>query len=173
MIIDFLNMKCSDSKKNIPCNTFQLYTKKSNLYTKDSITSQFTKSVGSGLFTKVQVNTGECIVTFNGENITNDLYKLRTDAGLGGYMIRLTKQNYLDCYTMRMQNKCFASLANSALKCYDKKNNIFAKNNSKLRIYKVKNTKTWIASLIATKKITANSEILWPYGKSYVFPEKS
>ena len=153
-------------------NNTTLYVGRSNLYRKDPINGTYSKSIGFGLFTSEDIVVGERIISFNGETITREEYHLRTAAGRGGYITYLSEEAYLDCYNTRHANGCLASLANCALHCYDSKHNRFAINNAEYRSYRVPRTNTWVASLVATKKISARSEILWPYGASYVYPHE-
>jgi len=153
-------------------NNTTLYVGRSNLYRKDPINGTYSKSIGFGLFTSEDIVVGERIVSFNGETITREEYHLRTAAGRGGYITYLSEEAYLDCYNTRHANECLASLANCALHCYDSKHGRFAINNAEYRSYRVPRTNEWVASLVATKKIPARSEILWPYGVSYVYPHE-
>jgi len=132
-------------------NNATLYVGRSNLYRKDPINGTYSKTIGFG-------------------SITREEYQLRTAAGRGGYITYLSEEAYLDCYNTRHANECLASLANCALHCYDSKHGRFAINNAECRSYRVPRTNAWVASLVATKKIPARSEILWPYGVSYVYP---
>ena len=147
-----------------------LYVGRSKLYRKDRINGTYSKSVGMGLFTSVPIVVGERIVSFNGEVVNEEQYHLRSAEGRGGYMTYLKEKLYLDCYHTRMNNQCLASIANCALHCMDSSTNRIAVNNAQYRAYKIPHTNTWMASLLATRRIEPNNEILWPYGATYMYP---
>ena len=85
------------------------------------------------------------------------------------------RANYLvkySSYNNRMNNQCLASIANCALHCIDSSTNRIAINNAQYRAYKIPHTNTWMASLLATRRIKPNDEILWPYGATYMYPNE-
>lgn len=147
-----------------------IYVARSKLFRKDPINNTYTKSIGMGLFTALRIVKGQRITTFNGEVIDEVVYELRTATGRGGYMLFLALNVYLDCYRSRHENQCLASLANCALHCFDSTTNSPAVNNAEYRSYKLPHEERWMASLVATRTIIPQQEILWPYGASYTYP---
>jgi hypothetical protein len=88
--------------------------------------------------------------------------KLRDDLGFGGYMIGFSENCIMDNFFVR--DLCFASMANSPCNLVDT-NDMRVFSNATLYIDRIKQ----VASLVATKTIPPNSEILWDYGNKYSF----
>jgi hypothetical protein len=154
----------------VPRSNSTLYVKTSKLFRKDPVNNRYTKSIGLGLFTSVVIEPNDRIITFKGEIISVEQYHLRTAKGEGGYIVRLSDREYLDCYKSRWENRCLASIANCALHCFDSSTNREARNNAEYRAYHHNDARGWVASLFATRRIQSQTEILWPYGTSYIYP---
>ncbi len=120
------------------------------LYTQ---TSQL-KNCGKGLFTAVDIYKDEVIAIFTGEILTDRQSALRANKGKDKYFIGMLDGTIMDS----MHANCFAKYANDA---NGLTSNSF-KNNSSIFIDENDNV-----SIIATKKIKANTEIFCSYGKEY------
>jgi hypothetical protein len=155
----------------VPRNNNTLYVTRSKSFRKDLINNTYTRSIGNGLFTSVEIQANQRIIQFNGEVISVQEYHLRTARGQGGYIIQLSDTDYLDCFKTRWDNQCLASIANCALNCFDSATNRLARNNAELKAYHHSDQRGWIASLVATRRIGPQTEILWPYGSNYIYPE--
>lgn len=154
----------------VPRNNSTLYVTRSKLFRKDPVNNTYTRSIGHGLFTSVEILPNQRIVQFNGEVISVQEYHLRTARGHGGYIIHLSDTYYLDCYRTRWDNQCLASIANCALHCFDSSTNRLARNNAEYKAYHHSDRRGWVASLVATRRIAPQTEILWPYGSHYIYP---
>ena len=85
--------------------------------------------------------------------------------GLGGYQIRFSENEYLDCMNFS-ESMCMASMSNSPTDCWDKRTKEYAVANSYLSI----SHKYRRATLKALSDIGPNVEFLWTYGDEYRYP---
>ena len=143
-------------------NMRRLYRVKSLNKAKDGGTVSF------GLKSKEKILTGQTIGAFKGKKVSHKEMLRRQELGLGGYTLGLLgKHNYLDCYAEAKSTpiKCLLSMANTA-------NNLYAPNLERHLTSKDNNSRVVIttktAILYATEDIEAGTEILWPYGTSYI-----
>jgi hypothetical protein len=123
------------------------------------------RTVGRGLFAYVSFKPGDRICYFlKVDFITNEERVRREDSGCGGYMIQFSKKLIHDSF--RRRDDCYASMANSPTNLV----NVNGKNViSNARLVLGQTVK--VASLLATTHILPFSEILWCYGKKYVYPK--
>jgi len=141
-------------------NNNTLYVTRSKLFRKFPVDNTYTRSIGHGFFTSVTILPNQRIIQFNGEVILAQEYHLRTARGQGGYIIQLSDTDYLDCYKTRWDNQCLASIANCALHCFDSATNRLARNNAELKAYHHTDQRGWIASLVTTRHIGPQTEII-------------
>jgi hypothetical protein len=130
--------------------------------------NRYTVPIGDGLFSHLRSLPGTVIATFKGEEISAAEGLLRTQAGRGRYMIKISEVLVYDCYPYYIQRECMASYANSPKNCYDTTTKRKAKKNCKLRVGRLASG-AWRAQLVATCTIEADKEHLYDYADEYVF----
>jgi hypothetical protein len=124
----------------------------------------FVRRIGDGSFSTLSYKSNDRICTFVGELITNDDYKLREDAGQGGYAVYVNQDYCLDCPV----DNCLASYANSPRRAFDTVTQKKAEANCRIaRSFKDGDV---VICLRATKIIMARDEICYSYGKEYRYP---
>ena len=69
----------------VPRNNNTLYVTRSKLFRTNLINNTYTRTIGHGLFTSVEIQLNQRIIQFNGEVIFVQEYHLRTARGQGGY----------------------------------------------------------------------------------------
>ena len=120
----------------------------------------------NGLFCSMllpSTKSGLKLAEFKGVIITE---RHRQELGIeGGYVLK-THKGLLNCYDNAMRGLCKASMANSAIHCFNKSGNRNAVNNCTIRVNG--NTVTlYTAKNIA---IPPNRELLWAYQSAYQYP---
>jgi hypothetical protein len=120
----------------------------------------------NGLFCSMllpSTKSGLKLAEFKGVIITE---RHRQELGIeGGYVLK-THKGLLNCYDNAMRGLCKASMANSAIHCFNKSENRNAVNNCTIRVNG--NTVTlYTAKNIA---IPPNRELLWAYQSAYQYP---
>jgi len=144
-----------------------LYVKPSDYYAFNFITQSYTESLKDGLFSKRGYKEDERIVFFvDGEEIDKNEMEKRSKQGMGGYMVGINKNKFLDFYKSRMNNACFASCANSAIPSNplrNKRTDQQAFMNMYLVRFLNKNSKRWEISYKAMYDILANIELFGDY----------
>jgi hypothetical protein len=138
------------------------YEEVDGLYRADSKLIKPNVDFGFGLFAAVPKLKGKKVATFIGEFITYSQGDARTNAGFGGYMIRIREDRLLDCFNYR--DICMASLANSPAGARVNPSMKRAKANCTLVVRSDR------AYLVAKRIILPGEEILWSYGNLYVMP---
>lgn len=125
--------------------------------------------IGKGLFANVFIHPNELIDYFQG--IFRNREELDRCKGPNKYYsIQINANLFLDCYEFCMQEICLCSYANSPEGCdYVLQNGRKAKAVANARL--VVTSEDGRAKLISTTSIKVGKEILWDYGKDYVFPE--
>jgi hypothetical protein len=143
-----------------------LYHKPSLLRAKTSLRGQYSRPIGDGLFSQIRYKKNDLIVSFIGELVSFEEVEARTEAGRGGYILEITKEEYLDCYHYR--HVCMASYANDPRYCWNFATGVCKQAKPNCRV--VLNRATRVISLKADKDILPHVELLWVYGGDYVFP---
>jgi hypothetical protein len=125
---------------------------------------QPTTTIGDGLYALVDIPTGVNLAFFNGQLLkTKELTPFIKEQHKG-YIIALTNQLYLDCYSYKQSRKCFASFANTANGLQDPQNpRVTPTNNAQLVVNVAKKT----AHLRTIKPISKGDEILYAYGRYF------
>jgi hypothetical protein len=131
-------------------------------------TGYYSKKIGQGLFSKVAYTNGELIAIFNPEVISASEGLRRTQLGLGGYMIKISKSQVLDCRPNFVRGKCMASFANSPKRCFDTATGRLAIKNANLTVGLL-SSGVWRAKLTAFGKINPSREIMYSYQSEYKF----
>jgi hypothetical protein len=121
-------------------------------------------TIGDGLYALVDIPTGVNLAFFNGQLLkTKELTPFIKEQHKG-YIIALTNQLYLDCYSYKQSRKCFASFANTANGLQDPQNpRVTPTNNAQLVVNVAKKT----AHLRTIKPISKGDEILYAYGRYF------
>ena len=144
-----------------------LYIKTSEYLAFDRRTQSFITSLKDGLFSTKGYKQDERIVAFvDGEEIDKNEMEKRSKQGMGGYMVGINKNKFLDFYKSRMNNACFASCANSAIPSNplrNKRTDQQAFMNMYLVRFLNKNSKRWEISYKAMYDILANIELFGDY----------
>jgi hypothetical protein len=142
-----------------------LYIKHSDLVLVHEGRKRTDIDMGSGLFCSMllpSTRKGIKLVEFKGSLISRSEMERRDRNGLGGYVVS-TLTGLLDCYGHAKNGTCKASMANSALNCFNVSEGRSAANNCRLS-----NGALWTIANIA---IPANRELLWAYNAGYRYPE--
>jgi hypothetical protein len=121
--------------------------------------SSWTICIGDGLFSSLRYLPSNTIAIFDGEEISAAECVIRTTAGNGGYIIRLSVDKVLDCYAAYRRGTCMASYANCPKLCRDTATNKLAKKNCRLAVRVLANGKRR-AQLLAVCTIKPEKEIL-------------
>jgi len=144
-----------------------LYTKPSEYLAFDRKTKSFRVSLKDGLFSTQGYKQDERIVCFvDGEEIDKNEMEKRSEQGMGGYMVGINKNKFLDFYKSKMNNLCFASCANSAMPSFpllNKRTDKQALMNMYLVRFFNKNSKRWEISYKAMHDILPNVELFADY----------
>ena len=119
--------------------------------------------IGDGLFSNLPYLPAAHIIDYVGEVITVEESILRDAVGRGGFMIKLSESELLDCYASCSANQCKASKAKCATGLFNTKNRCAATSNASIRVSKL--NVTWRVRLVASKAIPAHKEILTTYGR--------
>jgi len=146
-----------------------LYVSPSNLRVEGDVKGIYDKTVGDGLFTRMPINKGDIIAEFLNEWITRTDYEERTEAGKGGYIIKIKEKDkidrYMDCYNF--QHICKASKANSVVRAIDLSSYRKAIENSSMFVRKDSSR----VFLKAKSYIPCNGEIMYHYADEYQYPD--
>jgi hypothetical protein len=140
-----------------------LYTLPSTYLAFTEETQSYSRSIGLGLFSRIQYKKGDVIAWFNGEIISQEEMLQKEEEGKGGYVVYICENVLLDCYEKCKDMICLASYANSSRNCWDTSTNSRAVNNASLSV----DRETRTACLKATCIIPPEKEISWPYASSY------
>lgn len=125
-------------------------------------------NMGSGLFCSMLLPSTKCgikLAEFKGVRITEAQLRVIDDAGLGGYVIQ-TRDWVIDCYNNARDGLCMASMANSALRCFNKSLGSTAVNNCKIKVHK----NTVSLYTMPNTAIPPNRELSWAYQNGYRYP---
>ena len=142
---------------------------RSSLFVKDT-NGMWTKSVGNGLFARVEFSCGAFIAKFVGELISCPLFRTRASEGKGGYGIKVNSGVVLDCYEQAKRGHCFASMANSPLNAMTKLRDKNGKSRFKEAVANCKIVVCQMSlsvSLRTTTAVSPGTEFCYCYGKSY------
>jgi len=140
-----------------------LYGAPSNLRAKNKDIDLYDRTIGDGLFSLIPYTSGQIITVFIGYYISSEA--LEDSYFPPGYMIQLTRNVILDCYSTKRW-LCMASLANSCKGCIDMKTKLKAKANSNIHV-----DKKFRVTLKTLHNIGKFEEIICNYGMGYIFPE--
>ena len=143
-----------------------LYTAQSWCRARDPETNQFTKTIGSGLFTSVAIARDQRLCTFSGVICTAEQYAEAEAAGRGGYAIHINADTLIDCY--KTKHLCLASMANCGSNVRSMRSGVPTAVQNNCRLVVRSNPPS--ASLVSTCRIRKHEEILWDYGAEYVYP---
>lgn len=77
---------------------------------------RWNKSVGNGLFAKVNLSKNDIVAQFVGEIVTFDEFQRRDSGENCRYGIEMKKGVVLDCFDAATKGLCLASMANSPYK---------------------------------------------------------
>jgi hypothetical protein len=125
--------------------------------------------LGSGLFCSMllpSTKNGIKLAEFKGVIITEAERRIREERGFGGYVIA-TQDGLLDCYEHAKNHTCKASMANSALRCFNRSENTSAVNNCQIKV----KGRTVTLYTAANTIIPPNRELLYSYHASYKYPD--
>lgn len=131
--------------------------------------------LGKGLFSNILLPAapqGIRLCRYEGESISENVYKTRTNAGLGGYIIKTgstLNDPYLDCRLQMQRGICKASRANTALHAFNISTDSPAVNNCDLRV----NGSVVTIYTKPNTSIPAHRELLLAYQRGYKFPDPS
>jgi hypothetical protein len=133
---------------------------------KSTLKSNVGLKIGDGLFATEDIPKGK-IIDFQG-TICNKEQLASFDKEFG-YIVKITKNYYLNCYHYAIANpcKCLASKANSPWQCQFK--GIKAKRNCILKVGITHGRKTAALWTIPGIPIRQGDELLWSYGTSFKF----
>jgi hypothetical protein len=144
-----------------------LYVKQSDYVAFSEVTQSFTAKLKYGLFSSKSYEEDDRIAIFlDGELIDCDEKNRRSEQGLGGYIVGINENKFLDFRKSRMENLCFASCANSALPTFPLRHirtDAQAFMNMYLCRYWNKATKKWEISYKAMNNILPNVELFGDY----------
>ena len=142
----------------------------STMRRRNSVTSAYSETIGNGLFSQKKFKPGDHLLNFVGNVISKTEYVRRTEIGRGGYILANRNETcFLDCFDQARTNTCWASMANSPYGCHVAGTNIAATANARLVTFAHGNgTYTW--SLKAILPIPRGQEILFNYGRNYIYP---
>ena len=121
-------------------------------------------SIGDGLFCSMLLPSspqGIKVASFLGDTINEDMLAMKEAKGEGGYVVKV-HDKLIDCYRNAMTGRCKSSKANSALNCFNNREQKNAKNNCTLR-----NGALWT---MPNTTIPPNRELLWAYSRGYTYP---
>jgi len=134
------------------------------LYTKYSdFTTAAGASIGKGLFSTITRSVGDNIVNYVGDVIRAVDYEARVANGFGGYAIRISATQFLDCY--KYKNTCKASMCNDF---HNLRHKTRPRYNAASNVKIVVDARRGIARLEAITPILANTELLTDYGEVLV-----
>ena len=117
----------------------------------------YTRDCGQGLFCDEDILKGVLIAPFVGKHVNLTKEQVKRVSQRNRYLIHISGDLYLECKESRMNNECKASVANTSRNAFDYNLNRLAKNNAYISDCK----------LYAHNFIPKDTEILWPYGRSY------
>jgi hypothetical protein len=136
-------------------------------YCARSANGEYTRDIGTGLYSSVDLPANRRLVKFNGTVRTREEYEARVLEGKGGYAIHLNAENVLDCYDS--QHLCYASMANSSTGVRTTKPGLSAHAQTNCRLV-VSNPALGLAHLDTIRPVAAHKELFWVYGEDYIFP---
>ena len=114
-----------------------------------------TRSIGLGLFTRIDIPSGNEICRYIGERTSKEKYEEDARQGFSHYCIMISQSEYYNCYQQAKIGLCKASFANSPIQ---------------LEGAPKQNARREGMKLFAISAIPANEEVLCSYGLGYKFP---
>ena len=114
-----------------------------------------TRSIGLGLFTRIDIPSGNEICRYIGERTSKEKYEEDARQGFSHYCIMISPSEYYNCYQQAKIGLCKASFANSPIQ---------------LEGAPKQNARREGMKLFAISAIPANEEVLCSYGLGYKFP---
>lgn len=146
-----------------------LYSQASTLRGKDRSTGLYYLLLGDGLFSNIDYKVGDHIADYHGELIFEAEAERRTAAGKGGYMIYISNEVRMDCYTTCQSGDCKASKANSCTNALNSVTGQSAIGNATM-VKSTSITGTTRVRLEASKRIPKHMEIITNYGRGFRYP---
>jgi len=143
--------------------------KQVHLRGKDRSTGLYYLLLGDGLFSNIDYKVGDHIADYHGELIFEAEAERRTAAGKGGYMIYISIEVRMDCFSTCQSGDCKASKANSGTNALNSVTGRIAIGNATI-VKSTSITGTTRVRLEASKRIPMHTEIITNYGRGFRYP---